>query len=107
MAATTRSLVSQLLGPGTRPVPGCLYDFAVLAGWHADRVARAAAGGGGGRRHGGGGGGGGAAAPAGGGGAASGGGGGPPPLLVVLEDAERFAPDVLNDLVYLCSKARA
>ena len=105
MAATTRSLVSQLLGPGTRPVPGCLYDFAVLAGWHADRVARAAAGGGGSRRHGGAGGGG-AAAQAG-GGAASRGGGGPPPLLVVLEDAERFAPDVLNDLVYLCSKARA
>ena len=91
VATATRSLVSQLLGPSTRTDPGCLFDFSVLAGWHADRMrsGRVAAGR--------------VAAGASSDAAA----GHEQPLLVVLEDAERFPPAVLNDLVYLCSKARS
>ena len=97
LVSATRSLVAQLIGPTARTAPGCSFDLGVLAGWHADlcagRVAARAAVGGGHRRR--------AAA------AAAVVVARDDALVVVVEDAEHFAPDVLNDLIYSCASVRS
>ena len=101
LVTTMRSLVAQLIGSTARTAPGCSFDFGVLAGWHADLVAgRVAA-----RAR---------SGPA----TEVGGTTGtlPPPkqskitetpLIVILEDAEHFSADVLNDLIYSCATLRS
>ena len=92
LLAAIRSMVSQLMA---RVVPGCSYDLEVLTGWHADLCAgRVAA----------------RARQSGGAAMAShlhGTSAAWTPLVVVVEDAEHFQPDVLNDLIYACAAAPA
>ena len=101
LLSATRSLVAQLVAPSApaRISSGCAYDFGVLAGWHADLCAgRVAA----------------RSRPWGASGAQSDGVGVKAPskpertpLVVIIEDAEHFAADVLNDLIYSCASVRS
>ena len=99
LLSATRSLVAQLVAPSARISSGCAYDFGVLAGWHADLCAgRVAA----------------RSRPCGASGAHSDGVGVKAPskpertpLVVIIEDAEHFAADVLNDLIYSCASVRS
>ena len=91
----TRYLVHQLMGHTARAAPGCSYDLQVLAGWHADLGAGRVA-------------------------ARSRQAGDAvlmselqdtsaawTPLVVLIEDAEHFPADVLNDLIYSCASIRS
>ena len=95
LLAATRSLVSQLIGNTARIAPGCSFDLDVLAGWHTDLCAgRVAA----------------RARQAMGAAlrdevheqsAAW------TPLVVIIEDAEHFGAETLNDLIYACASVRS
>eukprot|EP00962_Isochrysis_galbana_P024986 scaffold7695_cov124-Isochrysis_galbana.AAC.3 len=122
LTAGIKSLVVQMLGPDTHTGAACAFDLAVLSGWHADMLAKKSAAA--------------ARAPAYGSppGSSTGREHSPrtqaegragvasarqaassarasrcsePPFVVLIEDAEHFAPGLLDDLVHTCATARS